>query len=664
MNSSMTGTVNLRALICFGLFAAAGYFACPKVAHRDHFPAADAGRVSDNRQPGRLVSKAVEPVAPGLEAWSLDQLRIAVADAKAWQGNPNRTEAIQTAFRQHARNKSAVQAIRDACEVFSIPARPSLLKEAGIEIAAISCLEAGGATEAELATLLSSGGEANRPLLRAFAFFSDPRDMGGAYSRLKRILDLSEARADAVLQRVIVAAAIQAAADCKPGDLASLASLAQGIKGDELISLIAAGASAFDRDLALQFVVEQSAGDAGRLAKFVRGLRLPPEALAAFCGKLSATDVAIFAPGYARQLERGNPLLYTELAKAIGPEKLPENARSLFIGGLLKNGGGYALDWLESLPVNERASALSQAYDSMIKQPGWANEFSKAWLEAASKCQGMDDKQMAAALRNASSSLEWDTALSYARLLSPEVRTGVERDLYFWRASKLAGGDRDVMLAFVESAPAALKPAMLANAAHTVALFSPDDALSWYRETSDPAAKKALEDGMMASPNLTKVPIETRKTWIMERLKDDNYLQRGSLAVNSYIRDLSATDAPAALGFAKALPDSNLRDEAFRVMAREWSARDPQSSSKWIVELPAGRGRDFALTELTKASRDEPESAFVNVTAISDPKLRMQAATSVVEWWKARDPGKIGALINQSALTEEDKKILLQVLGK
>lgn len=663
----MPRTISIPALTSFGVFAAVGFYVC-HIRNEQPEQSSKALRESSTvRIRGAPQSSALTTVTSVVlkaDVLSLDQLRLAIADVKKWQRTSNRTQIIQAAFRHHAKTRGVSLAIRDACEVFGSPRLPRLLRETGIEVAAISCLEVGGATEAELASLLSDHAMSNGPLLRAFAFSIEPRNVCDIYSHLRGIMDQSEVKSDRALGQLIFAVAIQAAADCKPSDLSSLAKLANGmIDNDEIISLIAAATYAFDRDLALKFVVEQAANDSGRLAKFVRELKLPPEALAAFCKKLSPGDLSAFASRYAAQVQKGNPLLYTELAMAVGPTELPVNLRSQIISGLLKVGGGDALAWLEALPAGERAAALSNAYEYMVKQPG-TRPTPEAWLEAASKCEGVDEKQIATAIRAASTNIEWDTARSYAKLLSPKMRAGVERDLYLSEISKLVTGDRDAMLAFVDSAPTALKPGLLQYAADSVVSRTPDRALKWYDETSDPAAKKALEDAILRSSNLTKVPLQTRGAWIEERIKDGNYLTRSSPAVNNYIRDLSATDAAAALAFVKALPESNLRNDAFREMAREWAYRDPVSASKWIVELPEGQSRDFALSELTKASRDEPESAFVNVTAISDPRLRLQAATAVVEWWKTRDAAKVDALISQSALTAEEKAKLLQVLGK
>ncbi len=131
-----------------------------------------------------------------------------------------------------------------------------------------------------------------------------------------------------------------------------------------------------------------------------------------------------------------------------------------------------------------------------------------------------------------------------------------------------------------------------------------------------------------------------------------------------YVDDLLATDSAAALEFAKQLPASRLRDETISHLAKNWSRHDPASASEWIVGLPPGDGRDRALSQLITTSRDEPDSAFANASAISDDALRFSTAKTVVDWWKSRDPTAISSIVSESRLSDEEKAALIKLIHK
>ncbi|MHA3774922.1 hypothetical protein ACXR0O_25665 [Verrucomicrobiota bacterium sgz303538] len=606
------------------------------------------------------------PPASAVGVLSLAALGEAIANGEVWQRNAHRTELIQASFGAHAKIVGVPTAIRDAFGLFEVPALPTMLREVEFEIAAISCLNVEGASDGDLARLLSECPPwTNRPLLRAFALFSDPKRAPDVYRHLRHLLDLSERKTERDLGTLIFVLAVEAAQICDEADLISLTKLVPSTPdSEEIIAMIAAAGGARNSQIAVEFVVQQSNRNPLKLARYVRALHPSSDQLAAICAQLSAAERSEFVTRYCSQLDRANPQLYVELAQAIDPKELPLDVRSQLIGGLLKAGAGDALNWLETLPEGEKAAALSSAFGFMSKQPGWSNMTSKAWLAAATMCKGIDEKQLVAAIRSASSFLDWNTLRSYTSKLSNAARSGIERDLYSAQVSQLANTDRRMVQSFVESAPKEFQSQLLWTAASAIANRAPECIMDWYRETSDPDTKRTLEEAMLTTPNLTSVPAEKRKEWILERVNKPEYLKHASLAVNRYVLDLMTSDTSAALKFATTLPDSPARDAALGELAREWAHRDPASASEWIVELPAGKGRDAALTELTKASRDEPESAFINLAAISDPKMRSQAATAVVEWWKRRDAQKIVNLVQQSTLSSEEKSRLLQLLEK
>jgi hypothetical protein len=130
-------------------------------------------------------------------------------------------------------------------------------------------------------------------------------------------------------------------------------------------------------------------------------------------------------------------------------------------------------------------------------------------------------------------------------------------------------------------------------------------------------------------------------------------------------RQLARGDVQAAFAFAHGLSDAKARDETFRPIMAEWSQQNPAEASRYILaampegkeraelmrrameywvhaepeaaaqfaeHLPAGKERDFAAFQLTRAWREEdPQKGLKFLMRIEDPGIAAEAAKDLVE---------------------------------
>ncbi len=110
-----------------------------------------------------------------------------------------------------------------------------------------------------------------------------------------------------------------------------------------------------------------------------------------------------------------------------------------------------------------------------------------------------------------------------------------------------------------------------------------------------------------------------------------------------------------------ALPQAAVEPEAWRIVGERWSMEDPVQASAWTSQLPAGPGRDHAITGLVAgvlADGDVP-AAWDWAATISEPAVRLPLLQKVYADWRQMDPSAASAaLAADGRLSNEDRQQL------
>jgi len=613
---------------------------------------------------GEGASRSAGLPATGLSPADLEKkvARI-LASPEEWRADANRLAEVREYFGGLARVQGCPAAIRSAIQEVAASALPKAAKVVAVEVAALAAFEVGSPSDAELADLYRDAGPAFLPtMIRASPFAHQDRQVVHLHDWLKEELAKSGHKPDLPTRRLLVAAAMMAADRFDLNDLDALLSRLPPEIKEQAVFYLAAEAKALDPTLALQFVIQQWGKTPDKLARCVRQLQLAPAELKALCQLLGAEGAAGFVTAYAGQLKGLSSRYSLELAEAISAQDLPPATRLDVLDGLLQAKGSEANRWLTSLSPRERTAALTQIFTKMYtnRERGWTAD---AWLDAAAGCEGLDPHQVTQAILWAAGRSPLEKSLAYLQMLPAAERGEAEKLIYpRYIESKVMGADPNAIMALIDQVPAPFRQSALAAATTNSARFGPEQAWQWYQTTSDPAIKAALEEAILASPDASPVPAETRGRWLEERLKTGKSTPLLEQAVRFHLMNLAYSDHAEALAFVDQLPNAKMHDDAVRQLAQQWSAGNPGAASEWIVQIPPGHTRDLALNELIQASRNLPETGLLNASGIGDPKLRLEAATSVINWWKGRDPERARATLEQSPLSDGDKETLKRLI--
>ena len=102
---------------------------------------------------------------------------------------------------------------------------------------------------------------------------------------------------------------------------------------------------------------------------------------------------------------------------------------------------------------------------------------------------------------------------------------------------------------------------------------------------------------------------------------------------------LAVQDGAAAAEWAMRRPEGPARAAALKVVAEQWSQRDPRGAAVWLGQMPPGAEHDVAVREYAaKLAFLEPSAAAEWIEQVADPTMRGEAAVSVFFTWNYEDP--------------------------
>jgi hypothetical protein len=138
----------------------------------------------------------------------------------------------------------------------------------------------------------------------------------------------------------------------------------------------------------------------------------------------------------------------------------------------------------------------------------------------------------------------------------------------------------------------------------------------------------------------------------------------GNATIGLMMDQLSIEDPQRAAGMLDLLPDG-ARALSAQAVARHWVAMDPQAAAQWIRQLPERNGRDLALGEVVRhLMEDHPAQAFAWAAAIGNSQMRLELIRNALSDRMPDDAASLIRAIETAPLHEQDRKSLIDLLGR
>jgi len=203
----------------------------------------------------------------------------------------------------------------------------------------------------------------------------------------------------------------------------------------------------------------------------------------------------------------------------------------------------------------------------------------------------------------------------------------------------------------------------------------PGESLSWM-ETSLPESERQELYGPFFRQWTMSDPVAATA-----RLRQLSEASPGKAAVwDNLIAQIAGqwatTDLSGALAWTKALPDGAAKSQAlvqvsyqwarrdpqaaalyavqqkdqalFDAVAGTWAGNDPRSAAAWAYGLPAGEGRNTAITTATTVwAQTDPKAAAAYVAGLSTEDAKNQGKLVIVSAWAYQDPAAAAKWVGQ-----------------
>ena len=131
-------------------------------------------------------------------------------------------------------------------------------------------------------------------------------------------------------------------------------------------------------------------------------------------------------------------------------------------------------------------------------------------------------------------------------------------------------------------------------------------------------------------------------------------------ALSGIASTLASNDPAAAIRWAQTLSPNDQQSASELIISRG-ALKDPQTVANWINTM-AGSTRDNALASFASAvTPQDPAIAASWVETIENPSIRRWSAWGLVDQWMRSDPEAAEAWIQNSSLTYDEKRFLLNL---
>lgn len=377
--------------------------------------------------------------------------------------------------------------------------------------------------------------------------------------------------------------------------------------------------------------------------------------------------------------------------KRIGelPATVRSDTRNAIVSNLAKTDVQLAMEYARKINPSDRLSALHSVIQVwMERDPGGLAAWSKTADDRLIKSiaerslqkqrlehdpQGMADyittltdrtkrHELARQLASSWGNSDPAAAIEWARALPPgQTRRRVLESL----AYGIADSDPHAVAELIEKDTAGSHRKQLErNLAEQWSRRDPEGALEWFDSLSD-FSKKGT-----AGPIVSAIAREdpSRAADILATLPSSFVKQSGG-AVSLIARNWTATDPDRTLTWIDSLPDTSIRQEAYRefaqtlvtedrtlalamvdqldeggrhamvhTLARNWALADSEAALSWVDTLPAEESADVKMSAILSIASMDPRAAAETVSFMPAGAAQDQIANAVVHTWSYQDP--------------------------
>lgn len=390
---------------------------------------------------------------------------------------------------------------------------------------------------------------------------------------------------------------------------------------------------------------------------------LAPQDMREAAARMKSSVREEFLSRCASQLWGLSPLEAVAFAQVFPAGELPTKVIGEVAANLLPLGAERTTQWLSNLPLDQKHAALSGTFSALRSRPTrfFLPSVAKAWLDAGEGLTNLKKEDVDWAVAVAAKSYGLPVLLKFANLVPAADKASIEAEAYGSVTGNLARRDPTALRTLIESSTDQLKE-KLVPFVDSLASADYQAAMDWRQSTTDPAIRAALDYGLIGS-GAVKMPIELRRELCLQRMSDMPDWKSLQPAVAGLVQAYAGSDPAQAFDILRGIPESAMRDKIVPDFVKTWAEHDPVEASEWLVKMPAGKTRDLAVKELVLAARDDPEMAMTNAAGISDKALRLDAARSLIEAWKALDPQWMGELLRKTSFPPEEQAELVKSLS-
>lgn len=524
-----------------------------------------------------------------------------------------------------------------------------------------ACVLARQVTDTDVATILKQLSDDDRLVfIEVWLDSSWVPALEANQARFRKVLGEAGISVDKVLEEKLQRLVLQIAAR-KNAPLPALLSLASAVqKGGglkELSAILAVNPNVITE------AVRDGMLKSDDLASLAVQAKLSPALLRKILAEGLPEKSAEVAASYFAQAMNASPLLARDFSAEFSAAELPRSSRDDVVYKLMQLTANEAVDWLDTIPAEERRSTLERAFRESHgpDDPAVSN-----YLKLRAGSPDVEPRYLEYTMR-----LLQNAALSdleeYCRALPDPLRAKATQRVYDYKLRQASSGGVEEMRELIEKAPADLKDRLESMVAPNLSSQDYATAAAYLESIPDPERQKQLWIAFLSTSEL-RVSAEQRVTAIdsllAKGLSDDDAVKViATLVADDFsghpVGTYRPNDAvPECCEFLDRLDSDSIKERVVGPFVKTWAAFNPVGASEWVAAMPSGKVRDQAAYALVLSTQDDPEIAFTNTASISDQKLREGAARQLLQTWGSIDRKFITDLLLRSPLSSDEKDTL------
>lgn len=144
----------------------------------------------------------------------------------------------------------------------------------------------------------------------------------------------------------------------------------------------------------------------------------------------------------------------------------------------------------------------------------------------------------------------------------------------------------------------------------------------------------------------------------LDRLPDNRF----KFFERQIAKGLANLSPQEAFEFVQQVPGERRSESLYEAVLPAWIDQDWETARDWYLDLPEGTDRNHAMTtmelELCRRNEAPPAEVFERFSEITNEYERRRAIDDLLRVWRQTDVEEARRVLNESALTDKEKKIL------